>query len=137
MPTLLAQTTLNTKGFFSCSYLKKAFQKQGVTRNAPNLQIVVRDLQGQSLVTYDVPNPVSVHQVVQIQIHSVPGILTNDNCKVYGNVKNTLGYPLQEKISVIAFCLYYKENLNEPEKKTGTFEKIQLGNSVTPNEFGI
>lgn len=136
LPTLLAQTTLNTKGFFSCSYLKKAFQKQGITRNAPNLQIVVRDLQGQSLVTYDVPNPVSVHQVVQIQIHSVPGILTNDNCKVYGNVKNTLGYPLQEKISVIAFCLYYKENLNESGKKTGTFEKIQLGNSVTPNVFG-
>lgn len=54
---LLARTVLNTKGYFSCSYRKSAFQRQGVERTAPNLQIVVRNQQGQNLATYDVPNP--------------------------------------------------------------------------------
>ena len=134
--TLLVQSSLNTKGYFSCSYLKSAFQKQGSTRNAPNLQIIVRDLQGKSLATYDVPNPVSVHQVVQIPLGIVPDVLTNDDCKVFGNVKNTLGYPLQDNISVAAFCLYYKESINSNGSKSGTFEKVMLGNPTSPDAFG-
>lgn len=134
---LLTQTELNTKGYFSCSYRKSAFQKQGVVRTAPNLQIVVRDLQGQNLATYDVPNPVSARQTVQIQLGGVPDVLTNDKCRVYGNVKNTLGYPLQTDISVAAFCLYYQETDTEnPDEKKGTFVKVMLGNPVTPDEYG-
>ncbi len=129
---LLKQTALNTKGYFSCSYLKSSFQKPGENRSAPNLEIVVRDIQGECLATYDVPNPVSAHQVVQIPLSAVPNVLANDNCKVYGTVKNTLGYPLQTAITVAAFCLYYKE----PTSGKGTFERKMLGEPVQPDKFG-
>lgn len=134
--TLLAQASLNAKGYFSCSYLKSAFQKQGATRIAPSLQVVVRDLQGRSLATYDVPSPVSVHQVVRIRLDTVPGFLTNDACRVFGNIKNPLGYPLQADIEVAAFCLYYRESVDDFGTKTGTFEKVMLGNPVNPDAFG-
>lgn len=130
---LLKQTALNTKGYFSCSYLKSSFQKPGENRNAPNLEIVVRNIQGECLATYDVPNPVSAHQVVQIPLNAVPNVLANDNCKVYGTVKNTLGYPLLTDITVAAFCLYYKK---EPTSKNGTFERKMLGEPVQPDKFG-
>lgn len=134
---LLARTVLNTKGYFSCSYRKSAFQRQGVERTAPNLQIVVRNQQGQNLATYDVPNPISASQTVRIQLNEIPDILTNDDCKVYGTVKNTLGYPLQTDIDVAAFCLYYQETETENStKRKGTFVKAMLGNPVTPDEFG-
>ncbi len=134
--TLLSQASLNAKGYFSCSYLKSAFQKQGATRTAPGLQIVVRDLQGQSLATYDVPSPVSVHQVVRIRLDAVPGSLTSDDCRVFGNIKNPLGYPLQDDIEVAAFCLYYRESVDSAGAKIGTFEKAMLGNPVIPDTFG-
>ena len=134
---LLTQAELNTKGYFCCSYRKSAFQKQGVVRAAPNLQIIVRSPQGPCLATYNVPDPVSVHQVVQIPLGTVPDVLTNDNCKVYGTVKNTLGYPLQTDISVAAFCLYYQEtDVENSVEKKGAFVKVMLGNPVTPDEFG-
>ncbi len=134
--TLLAQASLNAKGYFSCSYLKSAFQKYGATRTAPSLQVVVRDLQGQSLATYDVPNPVSVHQVVRIRLDTVPGSLTSDACRVFGNIKNPLGYPLQADIEVAAFCLYYRESADDLGAKIGTFEKVMLGSPVISDAFG-
>ena len=136
-PTLLSKASLNTKGYFSCTYLKSAFQKQGETRSSPNLRIIVLNLQGQSLTTYDVPSPASVHQVVQISLGAVPDVLTNDACKVYGIVKNSLGYPLQTDLCVAAFCLYYKESIDENSgKKSGSFIKKMLGVPVMPDEFG-
>lgn len=134
--TLLSQASLNAKGYFACSYLKSAFQKQGATRTAPDLQVVVRDLQGKSLATYDVPSPVSVHQVVRICLDAVPGILTSDACRVFGNIKNLLGYPLQDDIEVAAFCLCYRETADSSGSKIGAFEKVMLGNPVHPDVFG-
>ena len=134
--TLLSQVSLNAKGYFACIYFKSAFQKQGVTRTAPDLQIVVRDLQGQSLATYDVPSPVSVHQVVRIRLNAVPGSLMSDDCRVFGNIKNPLGYPLQDDIEVAAFCLYYRESVDSAGAKIGTFEKAMLGNPAIPDTFG-
>ncbi len=134
--TLLAQASLNAKGYFACTYFKSAFQKQGVTRTAPELQVVVRDLQGQSLATYDVPSPVSVHQVVRIRLNAVPGSLMSDDCRVFGNIKNPLGYPLQDDIEVAAFCLYYRESVDSAGAKIGTFEKAMLGNPAIPDTFG-
>ncbi len=134
--TLLSQASLNAKGYFSCTYLKSAFQKLDVTRTAPSLQVVVRDLQGQSLATYDVPNPVSVHQIVRIRLNTVPGSLTNADCRVFGSIKNPLGYPLQDDIEVAAFCLYYRESVDDLGAKIGTFEKVMLGNPVCPDAFG-
>lgn len=136
LSTLLSQASLNAKGYFSCSYLKSAFQKQGATRTAPALQVVVRDLQGRSLATYDVPNPVSVRQVVRIRLDTVPGVLTSDACRVFGNIKNPLGYPLQDDIEVAAFCLYYRESVDDLGAKIGIFEKVMLGNPVCPDAFG-
>lgn len=136
LSTLLSQASLNAKGYFSCSYLKSAFQKQGATRTAPALQVVVRDLQGQSLATYDVPNPVSVRQVVRIRLDTVPGVLTSDACRVFGNIKNPLGYPLQDDIEVAAFCLYYRESVDDLGAKIGIFEKVMLGNPIRPDAFG-
>ncbi len=134
--TLLAQASLNAKGYFACTYFKSAFQKQGVTRTAPDLQVVVRDLQGQSLATYEVPSPVSVHQVVRIRLNAVPGSLMSDDCRVFGNIKNPLGYPLQDDIEVAAFCLYYRESVDSAGAKIGTFEKAMLGNPAIPDTFG-
>lgn len=135
--TLLTQASLNTKGYFSCSYPKSAFQKQGAARSAPNLQIIVRDSQGRSLTTYNVPDPVSVNQVVNIPLGSVPDSLTNEDCKVYGTVKNTLNYPLKDDITVAAFCLYYQETIdNGSGDKSGKFIKVMLGTPVVPDTFG-
>lgn len=135
--TLLTQASLNTKGYFSCSYPKSAFQKQGAARSAPNLQIIVRDSQGRSLTTYNVPDPVSVNQVVNIPLGSVPDSLTNEDCKVYGTVKNTLNYPLKDDITVAAFCLYYQETIdNVSGDKSGKFIKVMLGTPVVPDTFG-
>lgn len=133
---LLTQAELNTKGYFNCSYRKSAFQKQGATRTAPNLQIVVRNLQGQNLATYNVPDPVSAHQIVHIQLGEVSEGLTSDVCKVYGTIKNTLGYPLQANLSVAAFCLCYQERTEDSDEKIGSFVKVVLGKPVSPDEFG-
>ena len=127
---------MNAKGYFSCSYLKSAFQKQGATRTAPALQVVVRDLQGNCLATYDVPNPVSVRQVVRIRLDAVPEILTSDACRVFGNIRNPLGYPLQTDLEVAAFCLYYRESADSSGSKIGSFEKVMLGIPVRPDAFG-
>ena len=136
LSTLLSQASLNAKGYFSCSYLKSAFQKQGATRTAPALQVVVRDLQGNCLATYDVPNPVSVRQVVRIRLDAVPEILTSDACRVFGNIRNPLGYPLQTDLEVAAFCLYYRESADSSGSKIGSFEKVMLGIPVRPDAFG-
>lgn len=136
LSTLLSQASLNAKGYFSCSYLKSAFQKQGATRTAPALQVVVRNLQGNCLATYDVPNPVSVRQVVRIRLDAVPEILTSDACRVFGNIRNPLGYPLQTDLEVAAFCLYYRESADSSGSKIGSFEKVMLGIPVRPDAFG-
>ena len=134
--TLLSQVSLNAKGYFACTYFKSAFQKQGVTRTAPALQVVVRDLQGNCLATYDVPSPVSVHQVVRIRLDAVPEILTSDACRVFGNIRNPLGYPLQTDLEVAVFCLYYRESADSSGSKIGSFEKVMLGIPVRPDAFG-
>ena len=133
-PVLLKQTTLNTNGYFSCTYEKTAFQKQGVTRTSPNLRIVVRDLSGQELTTYDVPAPISVNHSVKVILNIIPASLASDECKVYGTVKNTLNYPLKDNISVAAFCLYYKEPATG--SSYGTFEKVMLGTPTETDAFG-
>lgn len=133
-PVLLKQTTLNTNGYFSCTYEKAAFQKQGVTRTSPNLRIVVRDLSGQELTTYDVPAPISVNHSVKVILNIIPASLASDECKVYGTVKNTLNYPLKDNISVAAFCLYYKEPATG--SSYGTFEKVMLGTPTETDAFG-
>lgn len=133
-PVLLKQTTLNTNGYFSCTYEKTAFQKQGVTRTSPNLRIVVRDLSGQELTTYDVPAPISVNHSVKVILNIIPASLASDECKVYGTVKNTLNYPLKDNISVAAFCLYYKEPATG--SSYGTFERVMLGTPTETDAFG-
>lgn len=133
-PVLLKQTTLNTNGYFSCTYEKTAFQKQGVTRTSPNLRIVVRDLNGQELTTYNVPAPISVNHSVKIILNTIPASLASDECKVYGTVKNTLNYPLKDNISVAAFCLYYKEPATG--SSYGTFERVMLGTPTETDVFG-
>ena len=133
-PVLLKQTTLNTNGYFSCTYEKTAFQKQGVTRTSPNLRIVVRDLSGQELTTYDVPAPISVNHSVKVILNIIPASLASDECKVYGTVKNTLNYPLKDNISVAAFCLYYKEPATG--SSYGTFERVMLGTPTETDVFG-
>lgn len=67
-----------------------------------------------------------------------PDDTTNFKCKVYGTIKNSLGYPLQADIEVSAFCLYYQENISEDtsSEKTGSFVKVTLGSPVMPDKFG-
>ena len=96
----------------------------------------MRDLQGNCLATYDVPNPVSVRQVVRIRLDAVPEILTSDACRVFGNIRNPLGYPLQTDLEVAAFCLYYRESADSSGSKIGSFEKVMLGIPVRPDAFG-
>lgn len=135
---ILAQASLNTKGYFYCSYPKSAFQVQDPTRVCPDLEIVVRNSSGTNIATYDVPAPVSAHQAVQIKLSSVPDVVQSDLCKVYGSVKNALGYPLSKNLSVAAYCLYYKiEEKTESGQtvKVGSFVKIPLHTApvdVTP-----
>ena len=60
----------------------------------------------------------------------------SDDCRVFGNIKNPLGYPLQDDIEVAAFCLYYRESVDSAGAKIGTFEKAMLGNPAIPDTFG-
>src|SRR5690554_2431323 len=126
---LLAQTSVNTNGYFSAVYPKSSFLLRDPNRPYPDLEVVVRDAAGANVATYKVPAPVSVHQTLQIKLNTIPDIVQSDHCKVYGTIKNSLGYPLYQNITVEAFCLYYQVEINAPADplvEEGFFVKIPL-----------
>ena len=133
----LGTCQLNASGYYSVNFTKEDFQQWDVSKISPKLLVRVYSPDGVNVATVNGPEVASAYEYINIYVESGERVNPDDSCKVYGNVFNKLGRPIQD-IDITAICLNYKIT-NQNDKDKGTFDHITLGTAKTDSngEYSI
>lgn len=133
----LGTCQLNASGYYSVNFTKEDFQQWDVSKISPKLLVRVYSPDGVNVATVNGPEVASAYEYINIYVESGERVNPDDSCKVYGNVFNKLGRPIQD-IDITAICLNYKIT-NQNDKDKGVFEHIDLGVAKTDSngEYSI